>query len=151
VQLVIAVAVILSIVGGTNSTYTDGHVKIPTSSKVGVILYIVAFVGISLIWTLSVPYRSRVPSRERWSPVAVAVAWPLIAVRLLYSALSVFLHNHTFSVVNGRVVVRAGMATAEEWLVVVLYICLGLYLYKLNDNSQGIAGRPWKGNRRGRT
>lgn len=149
-QVVITVGVILSVVGGTSSTYTDGHVEIATTSKVGIILCIVAFVGITLIWVLSIPYRTCVPTRERWGPVAVAVAWPLIAVRLLYSALASFLHNHTFSVVNGSVAVRAGMATAEEWVVVILYICLGLYLYKLNDNSKGIAGRPWKGKRRGR-
>lgn len=93
------------------------------------------------------------PLQERHSPIAVAIAWPFILVRLIYSALAVFVNNDTFSVVGGKVSVRAAMAVIEEFLVVFDYLILGLMLHKLQPEEQGeLANRAWKdrrGKRRG--
>lgn len=145
-QLVIVVGLILGIVGGTSTTYASGTYQTPVTSKVGVILYIVGFVGLIIIFILSTPKVSRIPSRERRVPLVVALALPFIFVRLIYSILSVFLHNHLFSTAAGSVPVRITMSLIEEFIVVSLYASLGLLVDKLDTTTQGpIASRPWIG------
>lgn len=58
--------------------------------------------------------------------LAVLVALPLIAVRLIYSILTVFLHNHDFSIIHGSVAIWAVMAVLEEIVVVLVYVTVGL-------------------------
>jgi hypothetical protein len=137
---------ILSIAGGSSgNTNSDGTVKVSTSSKVGVILYIVAYVACILVWFVSMSSISVVPSAERRLAFAVLIAFPFILVRLAYSALSVFLHNHLFNIVTGSVVVLVVMAVAEEFIVVFIYLLLGFTLTRLQPGEQGpIASRPWK-------
>jgi hypothetical protein len=145
VQVMITVGLILSIVGGTSSTESNGKFTVQTTSKVGIILYLVAFAGISWILVRSSGYRKVVPPQESRSPLAVGLAWPLILVRLIYSVAAVFLHDHIFSVVGGSVGVRVGMAVVEEFLVVIDYIILGWTLQALRPEEQGqIAHRRWK-------
>lgn len=144
-QLVLLVATILAIVGGTNiSVDSGGTYQIPTTSKVGVILYIVGFAGVALMFLLSAPRISAIPAKERRVAIAIGVALPFIAVRLLYSVLSVFLHDHLFSVATGSTAVRLGMAVVEEIVVVAMYARLGLSIDKLDASSKGpISSRPW--------
>ncbi|KAL7937851.1 hypothetical protein V8C35DRAFT_319915 [Trichoderma chlorosporum] len=149
VQVIITVGLILSIAGGTSgSSDSNGTVTVSGTSKAGIILYIVGFAGITYFFLLSSNYKSVVPRQERRSPIAVAIAWPLILTRLVYSALAVFVNNDTFSVVGGSVDVRAGMAVVEEFLVVLDYIILGFILRKLEPEEQGeLANRAWKDKR----
>jgi hypothetical protein len=150
-QLLISIGLILSIVGGTSVTIQpDGSFKVATTSKAGIALYIVGYVGIVLVYLISVPKTSIVPNQERRVPVAIIFALPFILVRLIYSACSVFLHSHLFNVVTGNVALRVVMAVIEEFMVVAIYIVLGFMITKLDAHAQGsIAGREWKqkGNR----
>lgn len=151
VQLLITLGLILSIVGGTSGSTSDGKVTVSTEAKAGVILYIVAFAGITFILVVSSGYRTAVPIQERRSPAAVTVTWPFILVRLVYSVLATFLNDNTFSVVGGSVGVRVGMAVVEEWVVVIAYLALGFSLQKLQPEEQGeLASRQWKERRQGR-
>lgn len=78
----------------------------------------------------------------------MAIAWPFIAVRLVYSILATFLNDDTFSVVGGNVAVRVGMAVVEEFVVVIDYLILGYSLQKLEPEQQGeLAHRQWKARR----
>jgi hypothetical protein len=144
--LLITVGLILSIAGGTSITVQpDGTFKVATTSKAGIALYIVAYVGIILVYLISVPKTSIVPNQERRVPVAIIFALPFVLVRLIYSACSVFLHNHLFNIVNGNVALRVAMAVIEEFIVVAIYIALGFMVTKLDAHAQGaIAGREWK-------
>lgn len=137
---------ILGIVGGTTgSSSADGQVTVSAASKVGIVLYIVAFVGLTYFLVVSFGYRNTVPTQERRGSVAVAIAWPLILVRLVYSVLALFLDNSTFSVIGGNVGVHAALAVAEEFLVVIDYLILGFSLRKLEPEQQGtLAHRAWK-------
>jgi hypothetical protein len=151
VQLLITLGLILSIAGGTSGSSSDGTVTVSTTAKVGVILYVIAFAGITFILVISAGHRTAVPIQERRSPVAIAIAWPLIFVRLTYSILAIFLHNSTFSVVGGKVGVRVGLAVVEEWLVVIDYLILGFNLQKLEPEQQGeLTNRQWKDRRQRR-
>ncbi|KAH7386926.1 hypothetical protein DE146DRAFT_702011 [Phaeosphaeria sp. MPI-PUGE-AT-0046c] len=145
-QLLITLGLILSIVGGTSgTTKPDGTVQVATTSKAGIALYIVAYVGIVLVYLTSIPKTSIIPKQERRVPVAILLALPFILVRLIYSGCAVFLHTHLFNPVTGNVVVRVVMAIVEEFVVVTIYIALGFLVTKLHPTAQGpIAGREWK-------
>ena len=151
VQLLITIGLILSIAGGTSGSSSDGQVTVSAMVKAGIILYIVAFAGITVILVMSFGYTTAVPIQERRSPVAITIAWPLVLVRLIYSALASFMDNHIFSIVGGSIGVRVGMAVVEEWLVVIDYLILGFILRKLEPEQQGqLANRQWKDRRQGR-
>jgi hypothetical protein len=145
VQVVLFVGLILAVVGGTSMNVdANGTYQVPGTSQAGVILYIVAFAGLILMFLLSVPQASAVPTKERRVPLAVALALPFLSVRLLYSVLSVFSHNHIFSVATGSSTVRLGMAVIEEFVVVAVYVMLGFFVDKLDASTKGpIASRPW--------
>jgi hypothetical protein len=86
-----------------------------------------------------------VPGKERRVPIAIITALPFVLVRLVYSACSVFLHDHLFNIVTGNVVVLVVMAVLEEFVVVVIYIALGFVVDKLDKSDPStIAGRQWK-------
>jgi hypothetical protein len=142
----ITIGLILCIAGGTSSnTQPDGTFKVSSTSKVGVVLYIMAYVVTAFIYIASIFRISVVPPRERRVPLAILVAFPFILVRLVYSACSVFLHSHLFNLVTGNVVVVVLMAVLEKFVVVAVYVALGFFVDKLAPESQGlIAGRAWK-------
>ncbi|OAG11594.1 uncharacterized protein CC84DRAFT_1159085 [Paraphaeosphaeria sporulosa] len=124
VQLVLTLGIVLSIVGGTSITPSaNGSHTPPTSSNAGVVLYIVGFVAILFILLVSVPHRAVVPARERHVPIVIFLALPFIAVRLLYSILSVFVHDHLFSIATGSAAVNIGMSVDEEFLGTLLWDC----------------------------
>jgi hypothetical protein len=145
-QLLMTVGLILSIAGGTSGTVQpDGTVTVATTSKAGIALYIVAYVGILLVYLVSVRRTYVVPNQERRVPVAIFFALPFVLVRLIYAACSVFLHSHLFNVVTGNVVVSVFMAVIEEFIVVAIYLAVGFLVTKLDANARGpIAGREWK-------
>jgi hypothetical protein len=145
-RLLIVIGLVLNIVGGTSSSIgPDGTIEVNILSKVGIILYIVAFVALILMFLVSLTRAHYVPEKERRVPYAIIVALPFILVRLLYSACAVFLHNHLFNLVTGSVVVLALMTVIEEFIVVAIYVALGFLVDKLDENEQGaIAGRPRK-------
>jgi hypothetical protein len=151
VQLIITLGLILSIAGGASgSTDANGNIKIATTSKVGVILYILGFIAIVLVWLLALSSLSVVPSKERRLSLAVLIALPFVAVRLLYSTLAIFLHDNHFGLIHGSVIIHVCMAVLEEMIVVFIYILLGWTLDKVHPDEQGpIASRPWKGRKNG--
>jgi hypothetical protein len=146
-QLVLFLGMILGIVGGTSiSVSANGSIQVPTTSKVGVILYIVGFVGMSLVHFLSVTQTIIVPNKERRMPLAITLALPFLLVRLVYSILSIFVQGHLFSIATGNVSVRIAMSIIEEFVVVAMYILLGLLVDKVDAAHRGpIANRPWNG------
>lgn len=144
-QLILLVSTILAITGGSNiSLDSKGNYQVSTTSKIGVILYVVGFVGIVLVFALSLPQMAVIPTKERRVPIAIGLALPFILVRLVYSILSVFIQDHLFSVAKGSAAVRLGMAVVEEIVVVAVYILLGMFVVKLDASNKGpIASRPW--------
>jgi hypothetical protein len=141
IQLVITVGLILSIAGGVNSN----GIKIPTTSKVGIILYIIAFVAIVLICLFSLGGLTYAPTAERRICFGVLVALPFIAVQIIYSVLAVFLHNHLFNIFNGSVAVLVAMSVVEEFIIIFIYLLLGWTLPKIEAAKMGgIDNRPWQ-------
>jgi hypothetical protein len=146
IQLLITLGLILSIAGGSSgNTNSDGKITVSTTSKVGVVLFIVAYCALCMVCLVSMSSISYVPTFERRIAIGVIVALPFILVRLTYSALVVFVHNHLFNIINGSVAVFVAMRVVEEFIVVFIYILLGFTLERLQPDQQGeIASRPWK-------
>lgn len=138
IHIVILVALVLSIVGGTSTKTTpDGTVDIPATSKAGSILYVAAFAAEILICLISIPSWSYVPMVERRAGIAVLCAFPFIGARILYSVLAIFLHDNTFSLYNGSVAAYVAMAVVEEMIVVMLYVVLGFLLPRTQGGGSG--------------
>ncbi|KAF1937818.1 hypothetical protein EJ02DRAFT_514947 [Clathrospora elynae] len=130
-RILTLVGLILAIAGGTSiNLQSNAAIQIPTTSRVAIILYIVAYIGIVFIFSISVKYVSVTPKTERRVPVAIVIALPFILVRLVYSACTVFLHNHTFSVLAGNVAVWVVMSVVQEFIVVGIFIVLGFFVDK---------------------
>jgi len=138
---------ILSISGGTTAKINaDGTIEITAQTKVAIVIYIVALVLCIAILLLCLTQLGLVPPPERQAAYAAAFVLPLMAVRVAYASLAVFVHDETFRMLGGSVGAYAGMALVEEFLVVVLYIILGFRLGKLDmvkDNLVTIAGVAW--------
>jgi hypothetical protein len=120
-------------------------VQVAATSKVGIVLYIVAFVVILVVYSVSIRSTSVIAKQERRIPAAIIFALPLILVRLIYAACAVFLHSHLFNIVTGSMAVRVSMAIIEEFLVSAIYVAVGFLVTSIDPSAQGpIAGREWK-------
>lgn len=146
-QLFITVSLILCIVGGTSSTSSTGVYEPQTETKVGVVFYLIAFFALCAIAAVTMSKLSGAPSDEKRLLWAVLLALPFILVRLIYSLLSVFSHNHNFNLITGSVAVLVVMRVLEEMIVVIIYLVIGWKTETLMPTARGpIASRPWKGN-----
>jgi hypothetical protein len=104
---------------------------------VGVLVYIVDFAAITIIFISSLPSVSAVPRPERPLILHIPTALLAIAVRLLYAALCIFLHNSTFSLFSGSIVADVLMAVVEEFFVVAITLVLGFKLDRISPSVQG--------------
>jgi hypothetical protein len=140
--LLITIGLILGIIGGTSTSIEpNGTVKLDGTSKASIVLSIVAYIGIVLVYFISIRHIAIVPEHENRVPVLITFALPLILVRIVYSACGVFLHSHLFSVLNGSVAVRVAMAVVEEFVVVAIYLALGFWSRRVSkDRSRGESG-----------
>jgi hypothetical protein len=138
-QLIIGISLILGILGVTSpqSQAADGTFIPPTISKVGIVLSIVVLIAITTIFILSLPHGTAVPSQERPLRVHIPIALVAIAIRLLYSALCIFVHDSTFSLFNGSIAADVLMAIVEEFFVVIITLVLGLKLGRVNVEVEG--------------
>ena len=154
VQLVITLGLILSIVGGTNSISSTGIYTTQTTSKVGVVLFIISYVALVLIAVLTTLNLSSADAGEKRLDFAVVLALPFILVRLAYSALAVFSHHHEFKLIGGSVAIQAIMSVLMEFIVVFIYLVVGVKTEASPVARQGptsTSTRPWKGQLAGAT
>ena len=144
-QLIITIGLILGIVGGTNSVSLSGTFTVQTTSKVGLLLSAVAWAILTLRTIFIIPQLSSHTGEKRLA-IAVIIALPFIAVRISYSLLAVFHHNHDFNLINGSVTIQVVMAVLEEFLVVIIYLIVGWKAEALPADKRGpLTSRQWKG------
>ncbi|KAJ5637059.1 hypothetical protein N7490_006938 [Penicillium lividum] len=122
------IALILAISGGTDqaSSNPSDQSSGKSESRAAIILYLLVYVATCILCVITIrDLRDMVPSQQRIY-ICVFFALPFIACRLLYSLITNFGHNPKFSLVNGDPRVQLGMATIEEFIVVLMYTILGL-------------------------
>ncbi|PYH40498.1 uncharacterized protein BP01DRAFT_419415 [Aspergillus saccharolyticus JOP 1030-1] len=123
--LVTIVGMILGIVGQTTSTNpTEGLYS--SKTKAGLILYIIAWVGLCILLLLISLRYQRIEEGEHRLLLAVSISIPLLFVRILYSLLSTFTRKAEFSSISGNVSIQLCMSVLEE--LVIVYVCLGIGL-----------------------
>jgi len=137
-QVLTGVGLILGILGVSIGSHSTNGIFVPsTISKVGVLVYIVDFAAMTIIFISSLPNVSAVPRPERPLILHIPIALLAIAVRLLYAALCIFLHNSTFSLFSGSIVADILMAVVEEFFVVVITLVLGFKLDRISPSVHG--------------
>jgi hypothetical protein len=142
-KLPVLLAAILAIVGGKASITDDNRYVPQTTLKVGVILYVVALLLIILIAVICLGKLSNNgPKGGRTLVWATVAAFPFIAVRLLYSILTVFSHLSNFRPFTGSVLVQVFVSLAEEFVVVLMYLVVGWMTQKRVKGEA--AERPWE-------
>jgi hypothetical protein len=149
-QLLITVALILCIVGGTSSISSTGVYVPQTTTKAGIILYLVAFVALCVVAAVTAIKFSNAPHDDKRLAWAVILALPFILVRIVYSVISVFAHNPHFNLITGSVIIRVFMAVLEEMIVVWIYLVVGWMSDTVPPQTGGAtAGGSWQINRLG--
>ncbi|KAK5632038.1 hypothetical protein RRF57_007752 [Xylaria bambusicola] len=130
-QLLVFVAVILGIVGGTTagSNYADtGMYKVSSLSQASIGLTIAGF-ALLVISTAQLLFNiSHVDAGERRLVLAIAFCLPFLLVRLLYQAIGTFDRHSAFNSVSGNAYVFLGTAVIEEIIIVIIVEAVGLTL-----------------------
>ncbi|PYH92966.1 hypothetical protein BO71DRAFT_485009 [Aspergillus ellipticus CBS 707.79] len=137
------IALILAISGGTDqaSSNVSEHAGGKTKTRVAIILFLAIYIATCILWSISLNDIHIMVSSQRRIYRVVAVALPLIAVRLLYSLIGDFGDGSSrFSIVDGSVAIRLCMATIEEFLVVLMYTILGVVAPRSSDVSPSPRG-----------
>ena len=145
-QALTGVGLVLGILGVSIGSHSTNGIFVPsTISRVGIVVYIVDLVAITIVfilslsnvYILSLSNVSALPRPERPLILHIPIALLAIAVRLLYAALCIFLHNSTFSLFSGSIVADILMAVVEEFFVVVITLVLGFKLDRISPSVQG--------------
>ncbi|KAG8406208.1 hypothetical protein J3459_019414 [Metarhizium acridum] len=128
VQLLVVVAVVVTVVGGTQSGFSlqNGAVSVDyaTASRVGVGLMIAAVALLCLEALVAFRNQGYVAQGEHRILLGVVASLPFVLVRLVYSCLTVF------AGVNSNVWVYLGMGVLMEMVVVFMLELLGFTLDK---------------------
>ncbi|KAJ5943797.1 hypothetical protein N7516_003965 [Penicillium verrucosum] len=125
IGIISLVAVILSIVGATTNS-NIGQGLVTTESKVGLVLYLVTWIGVFGLFLLFLQRNQSIEDGEHRLLLAVGISLPLILVRLVYSFIYSFGHKSEFNMVSGNVTIQLVMSVLEE--IVVVFVCLGIGL-----------------------
>ena len=136
------VALIIGIVGG--SDLTDSSISEQNTGqkliKAALIIFLIIYICLFLLIAKSISEIRCLPPGEKRVLLALAVALPLLGVRLLFSFLAYFSTIPTFSLTSGNVLVRAFMANLEEILIVIGYTLAGIlvpvYCDAIRDNPE---------------
>ncbi|KAE8444871.1 hypothetical protein EG329_014119 [Mollisiaceae sp. DMI_Dod_QoI] len=133
VQIIIIVGLVLAIIGGVNAgnTFETTHQYHPgTLNKAGTSLLIVSYAAIVLFTALISIFVSHAEAGEKRLFLAVALALPFLAVRLIYSGLSTFSTNPRYNILTGNTTLFLCLALIEELIIVITFETVGLTLQK---------------------
>ncbi|CAG8957171.1 hypothetical protein HYFRA_00009372 [Hymenoscyphus fraxineus] len=133
IETLLTIGLILGIVGGVDTgeaaaSSPTGYAQPGSTSKAGVILFIIAYIAtilVTLITSLSI---SAAQQGERRILLAIGLSLPFLFVRLVYSCAAIFTNERKFSLLSGSAAILLFVALIPELIVVVLYESLGLTL-----------------------
>ena len=128
----IIIGLVFCIIGGTDAASTNASdaKKGPTFTKVGIVIFLVAYVLLAALLAITARDVENAPRGEKRLYWVVVAAIPFLGVRLLWSLLAVFGHDKEFSITGGNPWVQFGMAVVEEFVIVCMYTISGLTLGK---------------------
>jgi hypothetical protein len=129
------IGLILAITGGIDQFSDDvtEHAGGKTKTRAAVILYLLIYLATIFLWSITLRDFRNMNSGQTRIFLVVMLALPLIVVRLLYALISVFGTDPQFSLIDGDEKIRLGMASIEEFLVVIMYTILGVFTPRFTD------------------
>ncbi|KAK1142060.1 hypothetical protein N8T08_008266 [Aspergillus melleus] len=127
-RIVTIVALALTIAGLTSDMSVEGMKHPNTRVKVGMILYIVCWVGLCVLLAILYLRRSSIGKGEDRALLAVAISAPLLLVRIIYAMLIFFLANSTFNALDGDNTASLLMSVLEEIGVGIVCLAIGFTL-----------------------
>lgn len=149
-QLLVVIGLILSIVGGINtSNQVDTDLQngtpitytVSSESKAGIALMIVGYVLVLLTSLVLASKLSSIVDGEKRLLLAIFVAMPFVFVRLLYSILAAFdTSSSNFRQFGGSTTagyVVLGMCTIMEIICVIIFEVVGMTLPYVPHNERG--------------
>jgi uncharacterized membrane protein SirB2 len=107
-----------------------GTDPIRRTARIGVILLIAVSAAVVFIAAMFMVQRELAEPGERRLIYAITASIPSILVRLIYVVLIMFSTLRMFSVIHGSVVSQRCMAIMQEFIVVIIYISVGLTLLR---------------------
>ena len=124
------VGLIMFIVGETSNISPASMTQISLETKIGEDLFIAAFVLLCILLLGLGTRRHQVEDGEHRLLGAVAISMPLLLVRLIYSALLIYVNNPIFNFLTGNVTALLVMSVLTEIIIVGIYLGTGLTLHK---------------------
>ena len=121
IQTPAAVALILCIVGATSSN-SPAQIESELTVHIGVILFTVVYVALVALALGSMLGRRITARGELSLIIAVSLALPFLAVRVLYALLAAFSHDKQFNPATGSTTIALFMDTLQEMVVVLIYL-----------------------------
>jgi hypothetical protein len=125
IQVPATIALILCIVGATSANNAAEIEEQPTL-RAGIILYVVILFALMVLTGGAAVGRANTGRGESSIILAVALAMPLLLIRMMYSCLSAFTRIQAFQLVGGSETVNLFMETFEEMFVVLIFLFVGL-------------------------
>lgn len=122
----------------------SGEIKPSIEAKIGMVLYIVAWVFMNLLLGILNARRGGLEPGESRTLLAVAISSPFILVRVVYGVLVWFLDNKTFGMVGGNETVTLVMSVLMEFAVVITILGIGITLrvrgseHQVLDKERGL-------------
>ena len=130
---------VVCIIGGTNLTSSNQEtvnqgIKL---FKAGVGIFLAIYAALIIFTLISASEMEKTPRGERRVLLVVMISIPLFAVRLLLAILGVFTHLKHFRWFTGSAVAMALMGTLEEFIIVIMFIGVGLTIPRYRPAYQG--------------
>lgn len=144
IQLLVLIAIIVTVVGGTQSSFhiENGTIKVDyaTASRVGVGLMIAVVILLCIETFIAFTNQGFVAQGEHRILLGVVASLPFVLVRVVYSCLGVF------AGINSNVWIYLAMGVLMEMIVVFMLEVLGFTLDKVpnepkNDDPEALAQR----------
>ena len=126
------VATIVALVGGSDLTNDSVSTQITGKKliKAGLVIFLLIYICLFPLVAKSASELKALPSDEKRILLALIVAMPLLAVRILFALLAYFSTISAFSPFDGNMVVRVFMGILEELVIVIAYTLAGLLVPK---------------------
>lgn len=128
-QLLVTIGLVLGIAGGIKATEnwgSTGSYQPDVIQKVSIVIFIISWTLVVFMTHHTLGKAHGASSHTQKIAVGVfAISLPLLAVRIAYSAVSIFASPKSFSTIDGSVTIMLCMALIEEAIVVLMYEILG--------------------------
>jgi len=105
-----------------------GIYKIPITSKIGVILFLVVSIATAIVTVFLFNKRFRFDDSDQYVLYAVAASLPFIFARVIYGFLGAWAPDPSFGFFGGSVLLQGCVSVLPEMIVVVIYSVLGVVL-----------------------